>query len=137
MTFARSSGYSSHQLTPIESFKRRINRDSIQFFNFKEGKHWDTWRRNTIATARAQDMDKVLDPDCATLTQEEMSLFSETQKFIQSVFSTTLQTDRGKKFVREYEEDFDAQMVWKTSHKFYKTFAGAQVSASDMLSYIT
>ena len=51
--FAGSSKASSYQLTPVESFKRSIKRDSSQFTNFKEGKHWDTWRRNTLATARA------------------------------------------------------------------------------------
>ena len=54
-----------------------------------------------------------------------------------SVFSTTLKTDRGKKFVREYEEDFDTQMVYKKLHGFYTTSVGARVSACDVLSYIT
>ena len=66
-----------------------------------------------------------------------MSLFSEKQKFMCSIFSTTLQTDRGKKFVREHEDDFDAQMVYKKLHGFYTTSVEARVSASDMLSYIT
>ena len=82
-------------------------------------------------------MDKVLDPECTSLTQEEMSLFSEKHKFMHSVFSTTLQTDRGKKFVREHQEDFDAQMVYKKLHQFHTTSVGARVSASDVLSYIT
>ena len=54
-----------------------------------------------------------------------------------SIFSTTLQTDRGKKFVREYEGDFDAQMVYAKLHKYYTASVGARISASDMLSYIT
>ena len=133
LELARSSGSlgsSSHQLTPVESFKRSIKWDSSQFYNFKEGKHWDTRRRNALATDRAQDVDKVLDPDYAPLNQEEMSIFNEN-------FSTTLQTDLGKKFVREYEEDFDTQMIYKNLHGFYATSVGARVSESDMLSYIT
>ena len=66
-----------------------------------------------------------------------MNLFSEKQKFIHSAFSTTLQIDRGKKFVREPEKDFDAQMVYKKLYGFYTTSVGARVSASNMLSYIT
>ena len=115
--FAGSSKASSRQLTPVESFKRSIKRDSSQFTNFKEGKYWDTWRRNALATARAQDIDDVLDPEHSPSTQEERNLFSEKQKFMCSVFSTTLQTDRGKKFVREHEKDFDAQMVYSKLHK--------------------
>ena len=56
-------------------------------------------------------MGKVLDPHYTHLTQEDMNLSSEKQKFMHSIFSATLQTDRGKKFVREHEDDFDAQMV--------------------------
>ena len=59
--FDKSSGSSTSQLTPVESFKRSIKRDLSQFSNFKEGKYWDKWRRNTLATSRAQDLDKVLD----------------------------------------------------------------------------
>lgn len=135
--FPGSTKASSHQLTPVESFKRSIKRDSIQFTNFKEGKCWDTRRRNTLATARAQDIDDVLDLEHSPSTQEERNIFSEKQKFMYSVFSTTLQTDRGKKFVREHEKYFDAQMVYSKLHKYYATSVGARISASDMLSYMT
>ena len=50
-----------------------------------------------------------------------------------TVFSTTLQTDRGKKFVRDNEGDFDAQMGCKKLNEFYETSVGAQVNASHML----
>ena len=40
-----SSGRCSQQPIPVESFKRSIKRDSSNFTNFKEGKHWDAWRR--------------------------------------------------------------------------------------------
>ena len=53
-------------------------------------------------------MDKVLDPDCTPLTQEDMSSLNDEQKFMCSVFYATSQTDRGKKFVREYEDECDA-----------------------------
>ena len=52
-------------------------------------------------------------------------------------FYTTLQTDRGKKFVRDLEGDFDEQIVYKKICGFYATSAGALVSDSKMLSYIT
>ena len=75
--FAGSSGSYSHQLTPVESFKRSIKLDSSQFSNFKEVKHWDTWRRNTLETSIDQDVEKVLDPDYTPLTQKWMNMFSE------------------------------------------------------------
>ena len=53
------------------------------------------------------------------------------------MFSTTLQTDWGNKFVREHEEDFDAQTFCKKLCVFFTTSAGARASASDMLSCVT
>ena len=58
-------------------------------------------------------MDKVLDPYYTPLPQEHINTFSEKQKFMHFVFSASLQTDRGKKFVREHEGNFDAQTVYK------------------------
>ena len=54
-----------------------------------------------------------------------------------SIFSSTLQTNRGKKFVREHEDDFEAQAVYKKLHGLHTMSIGAQVSASDMLSCVT
>ena len=92
---------------------------------------------NSLATSRAQDVHNVLDTNHTPLIQDDVNLFNEKQKFMHSVFSTTLQTDRGNKFVREHEDDFDAQTVYKKLHGFYTTSVGARVSASDMLSHIT
>ena len=58
-------------------------------------------------------MDKLLDLDYTPLTQEEISISSKKHKFMCYVLSTTLQTDGGKKIVKEHEDDFHAQMVYK------------------------
>ena len=90
---AASSGSYSHQFTSVESFKRIIKMDSSQFNNFEEGRHWDAWHRNILATSRAQDLDNVLHPNDTPLTQEDVKLFNEKQKFMCSVFSIKLKTD--------------------------------------------
>ena len=113
-----SLGSSSYQLAPVEAFRRSIKRDSGQFTNLKDAKDWDTWRKNTLATAIAQDVDNVLDLHYAPRNQEEIKIFKEKQKFMCYVFSTTLQTDRGKNFVREHEQDFDTQTVHDKLHRF-------------------
>ena len=63
-------------------------------------------------------MDKVLNLDYTPLIQEHMNLLNEKGKFMYSMLSTTLQTDRGKKFFREHENDFDVQMVHKKHMHF-------------------
>ena len=107
----RGSGladYSKSTYSPADSFKRSIKRDASIFTTFKDSKQWDTWRRNTVATARAQDVAEVLNPNYRAVTAEDKALFKEKQKFMHAVFDKTLQTDRGKKHVREHEEDFNA-----------------------------
>ena len=48
-----------------------------------------------------------------------------------------LQTDRGKKHVREHEADFDAQEVHKKLVDFHSTSAKASMNAADTLSHVT
>ena len=120
-----SSGSSSYQLTPVEAFRRSIKRDSVQFTNLKDTLHWDAWRKKSPATVRAPDFDKFLYLYYTPRNQEEINLFKEKQKFVFSVFSATLKNDRGKKFVREHEQDFDTQTVYNKFHRFHTTSAGS------------
>ena len=78
-------------------------------------------------------MDLVLNRNCVPRTEEDANLFREKKKFIHSVFSTSLQMDRGNKFVREYEYDFDAQALYSKLHDFYTKSVRARVNASDIL----
>ena len=47
--------------SPAESFRKSIKRDASLFTTFKDSKFWDNWRRNTLATARVQDVDEIFD----------------------------------------------------------------------------
>ena len=58
--------------TPAENFKKSIKRDASLFVAFKDGKFWDNWRRSTLAIARAQDADQVLDLNCIPVTTEDI-----------------------------------------------------------------
>ena len=53
------------------------------------------------------------------------------------VFDATLQTDRGNKRAREYEEYFNAQLLWSKLYGFRAASIGARVNASDVLSRMT
>ena len=123
--------------TPAENFKKSIKRDATLFPTFKDGKHWNNWRRSTLAIARAQDAGDVLDDDYSPLSDPENDLFTEKKKFMHSVFASALQTDIGKKYVREHESDYDAQEVYEKVVDFYTTSTKASVNAADILSYIT
>ena len=104
---------------------------------FKDGKYWDTWRRNTLAIARAQDVAEVLDTDYHPVTTDNVSLFQEKKKFIHAVFDKALQTDRGKKHMREHEVDYDAQLAYKKLSAFCTKSTTTRISASTTLSCVT
>ena len=54
-----------------------------------------------------------------------------------AVFDKKLQTDRGKKYVREHEKDYDEQSVNLKLNSFYTESNNARVSASTTLIYMT
>ena len=92
----------AHQFTLDDIFKKIIKRDSQIFFNFKDVKFWDNWRKITIDTSNAQDVAIVLEQDYSPTSPEEIALFHEKQKFMHSVFNKVPHTEVGKKYVREY-----------------------------------
>jgi len=78
----------------------------------KDTKQWDSWHHLTMTQARAQDVDDVLNPDYVLPPSQE-SLFEAKQNYLYTTFERILQTDKGKSLVRTYEEDSDAQQIFK------------------------
>ena len=104
--------------TPVKMFKTIIKHDDIQFRNFNDETHWDTWHRNALATTRTKDVAEVLEINYAPSNPDEDLLFVEKNKFMYSVFVTTLKTDRIKKDVREHERGSNAHSVYKKLEYF-------------------
>ena len=63
-----------------DSFKNSIKRDASLFNTFKEGNYWGAWRRNALATTRAQDIAGVINPDYRPVTEDDVNIFKEKQK---------------------------------------------------------
>jgi hypothetical protein len=66
-------------------------------------KQWVSWQCSTIAQARAQDVDDVLDPTFHPSKPEDKLLFEEKQKYVYAIFEQKLLTDKGKALVHEYD----------------------------------
>ena len=124
----------SNSYTPTSAFKQGIRRDPTLFPKFKDSKFWDNFKRSLLATARAQDVEDILDPN---FIPTDMDLFNEQQKYMYSVFEKTLLTDQAKAFVREHENDFDAQKVYSKTLTHYTKSTRAMLDKSQLLSYIT
>jgi hypothetical protein len=123
--------------SPVDTFRRGIKRDPSAFPILKEEKLNDTWHRAMMIQARAQGVELVFDPNYIPITPEDQALFREMQKYVYAVLETVLRTDRGKAFIREHEDDFDAQTVYAKTLAHHHTSTKAQINSADTLTYIT
>ena len=106
------SGESKHQ-TPSESqnalnnFKKGTKRDASVYPIFKNDKYYDTFQRSFLANLKAQGLYDVADPDHDPENGDtyEKELFKRKQSFVYSVLVTSLQTEKGRELVKEFEGD--------------------------------
>ena len=126
-----------HRFTPVEQFKRGIKRDPSLFPALKDECNKDNWHRQMMNQARAQDVHDVLDHTYTPSTADDTALFQEKQKFVYAVLDKTVKTDRGRAIVREHEQDFDAQKVYKKLADYHLTSTKAKIESAELLSYIT
>ena len=106
------SGESKHQ-TPSESktalnnFKKGTKRDASVYPIFKNDKYYDTFQRSFLANLKAQGLYDVADPDHDPENGDiyEKELFKGKQSFVYSVLVTSLQTEKGRELVKEFEGD--------------------------------
>jgi hypothetical protein len=123
--------------TPADMFCCGIKRDPTLFPTLTDEKFNDNWHRYFVNQARAQDVSEVLDPHYIPLDEPTKELFKEKQKYVYAILESKVLTDRGNVIVREYEDTFDAQEVYKklTEHHLHST--KAIIESSNILSYIT
>ena len=121
------SGESKHQ-TPSESqtalnnFKKGTKRDASVYPIFRNDKHYDTFQRSFLANLKAQGLYDVADPDHDPENGEtyEKELFKRKQYFVYSVLVTSLQTEKGRELVKEFEGDASS-IILKLHHYHTKS----------------
>ena len=121
---------------PLNDFRKGIKRDASLFTILKDPKQWDSWHRSTMAQARAQDVSEVLDPSFVP-SQSEGPLFEAKQKYLYAVFERVLQTDKGKALLQAYEDEADAQQIFKELCEDALQSTCSSIDSSRLLSYIT
>jgi hypothetical protein len=104
---------------------------------YKDEKQWDTWQQSTLAQAKAQDVAKVLDATYVPTSAKDVALFGKKQEFMYAVLERMLQTDQGKAFIHQHEEDFDAQKIYSSLQDYSVKSTKASLDASKLLLYIT
>ena len=97
----------SESQTALNNFKKRTKRDASVYPIFKNDKYYDTFQRSFLANLKAQGLYDVADPDHDPESGDiyEQELFQGKQSFVYSVLVTSLQTEKGRELVKEFEGD--------------------------------
>ena len=97
----------SESQTALSNFKKGTKRDASVYPIFKNDKYYDTFQRSFLANLKAQGLYDVADPDHDPEYGDiyENELFKGKQSFVYSVLVTSLQTEKGRELVKEFEGD--------------------------------
>ena len=97
----------SESQTALNNFKKGTKRDTSVYPIFKNDKYYDTFQRSFLANLKAQGLYDVADPDHDPESGDiyEQELFKRKQSFVYSVLVTSLQTEKGRELVKEFEGD--------------------------------
>ena len=97
----------SESQTALNNFKKGTNRDASVYPIIKNDKYYDTFQRSFLANIKAQGLYDVVDPDHDPESGDiyEQELLKGKQTFVYSVLVTSLQTEKGREIVKEFEGD--------------------------------
>ena len=97
----------SESQTALNHFKKGTKRDASVYPIFKNDKYYDTFQRSFLANLKAQGLYDVADPDHDPESGDiyEQELFKGKQSFVYSVLVTSLQPEKGRELVKEFEGD--------------------------------
>ena len=97
----------SESQTALNIFKKGTKRDASVYPILKNDKYYDTFQRAFLANLKAQGLYDVADPDHDPESGDiyEQELFQGKQSFVYSILVTSLQTEKGRELVKEFERD--------------------------------
>jgi hypothetical protein len=122
--------------TPAELFMRGAKRDPTLFAVMKTDSQYDTWLRQTKSQANTQGLRNVINGNYNPSTQEEIEVFQCQQEYMYSVFLLTMQTDFGKRLVRQHENTQDAQTIFSEYVKYYSDSIKAELESTKVYEYL-
>ena len=116
----------SESKTALNNFKKGTKRDASVYPIFKNDKYYDTFQRSFLANLKAQGLYDVADPDHDPESGDiyEQELFQGKQSFVYSVLVASLQTEKGRELVKEFEGD--ARSIILKLHHYHTKSTVAQ-----------
>ena len=127
----------SESQTALNNFKKGTKRDASVYPIFKNDKYYDTFQRSFLANLKAQGLYDVADPDHDPESGDiyEQELFKGKQSFVYSVLVTSLQTEKGRELVKEFEGD--ARSIILKLHHYHTKLNVAQHDIITLTTEIT
>ena len=119
----------SESYITLTNFKKGIKRDASAYPIFKNERYYNTFIRHFKATAKAQGLNTLMDPNFTPGSDEyEQQLFQEQQDFLYSVLISSLKTDFSEALVKDHEGD--AQLILELLHEHHT--GNSQYSRSEI-----
>ena len=119
----------SESYITLTNFKKGIKRDASAYPIFKNERYYNTFIRHFKATAKAQGLNTLMDPNFTPGSDEyEQQLFQEQQDFLYSVLISSLKTDFSEALVKDHEGD--AQLILDLLHEHHT--GNSQYSRSEI-----
>ena len=119
----------SESYITLTNFKKGIKRDASAYPILKNERYYNTFIRHFKATAKAQGLNTLMDPNFTPGSDEyEQQLFQEQQDFLYSVLISSLKTDFSEALVKDHEGD--AQLILELLHEHHT--GNSQYSRSEI-----
>ena len=124
-----ATSVASESYITLTNFKKGIKRDASAYPIFKNERYYNTFIRHFKATAKAQGLSTLRDPNFTPGSDEyEQQLFQEQQDFLYSVLISSLKTDFSEALVKDHEGD--AQLILELLHEHHT--GNSQYSRSEI-----
>ena len=124
-----ATSQASESYITLTNFKKGIKRDASAYPIFKNERYYNTFIRHFKATAKAQGLSTLMDPNFTPGSDEyEQQLFQEQQDFLCSVLISSLKTDFSEALVKDHEGD--AQLILELLHEHHT--GNSQYSRSEI-----
>ena len=124
-----ATSVASESYITLSNFKKGIKRDASAYPIFKNERYYTTFIRHFKATAKAQGLNSLMDPNFTPGSDEyEQQLFQDQQDFLYSVLISSLKTDFSEALVKDHEGD--AQLIIELLHEHHT--GNSQYSRSEI-----
>ena len=112
------SSEASESYITLTNFKKGIKRDASAYPIFKNERYYNTFIRHFKATAKAQGLNSLMDPNFTPGSDGyEQQLFEEQQDFLYSDLISSLKTEFSEALVKDHEGD--AQLILDLLHEHH------------------